>query len=127
PQVELVDMTEVPKGPDGKRPLLAPSVTGALRDTFAAGGQAIVLYNRRGFATLVECGACGATYECPNCGIAMTLHQRARVVACHYCGLKRPYASACPACGAPEMEELGKGTERVEGVLTELFPDVPLA
>lgn len=126
PRVELVDMTELPRPAHGPGPVLAPQVVEALRSTFAAGDQAIVLYNRRGYATLVQCGACGATYECPNCGIAMTLHRGNRVVACHYCGLKRPYEDRCPACQSPELDELGKGTERIHEVLAETFPEVSI-
>lgn len=126
PRVELVDLREVERGDDGQAPVLAPSTVTALRETFDAGGQAIVLYNRRGFATMVRCGACGATYECPNCGISMTLHRRHRVLACHYCSLKRPYDGTCPACSAPELDELGKGTERVADLVAATFPDVPV-
>lgn len=126
PRIELVDLLAI-ELPDGaERPLLAPEVEQALRDTFARGGQAIVLYNRRGFATLVECGSCGAAYECPNCAIAMTLHRRASLVCCHYCGLKLRYTGICPACAKPGMDEAGKGTERIEDQLRELFPDVAI-
>jgi primosomal protein N' (replication factor Y) (superfamily II helicase) len=124
PVIQVVDLlaVDVPEGVE--RPLLAPIVEGALRDTFASGGQAIVLYNRRGYATMVECSACGSSYDCPNCGISLTLHKRAHAVTCHYCGLKLPYSGVCPVCGAPEMDEAGKGTERVEEQLAALFPDV---
>jgi primosomal protein N' (replication factor Y) len=127
PEIELVDLTgvEVPRGE--ARPLFAPEVVDALQETFDAGGQAIVLYNRRGYATLVQCTSCGGTYECPNCGITMTLHRSARAISCHYCGLKRPYQQECPACGDAALEELGKGTERIEEELQRLFPDVPRA
>ena len=126
PHVELVDMKGIES--NGERPLLAPRVVDALRETFEDGGQAILLFNRRGYATMVECAACGSTYECPNCGITMTLHKRFQNVCCHYCGLKRSYGEACPVCrGVGTMEELGKGTERVEEVLRELFPRVKIA
>lgn len=126
PQVELVDLSalQVPEGQP--RPLLAPVVEQALNDTFARGGQAIVLYNRRGYATHVQCTACGASYECPNCAISMTLHKRSSSVACHYCGLKLRYGPQCPVCGAPDMEEAGKGTERIEERLAESFPGVAI-
>ncbi len=127
PKVEVVDLTEldVPKGQP--RPLFAPVVLDALRDTFTAGGQAIVLYNRRGYATMVSCTSCGGTYECTNCGITMTLHLRTRVLACHYCGLRRTYDGQCPHCHTPTLEELGKGTEKIEEALGGLFPGVPIA
>ena len=127
PEIELVDLTKDPVPKGQPRPLLAPRVVGALRDTFDRGGQAIVLYNRRGFATMVQCVSCGGTYECPNCGITMTLHKRALRMACHYCGLKRPYTETCPICHDSALEEVGKGTERIEEVLRSLFPDVSLA
>jgi len=127
PRIELVDLSQVDKDEDGRRPLLAPTVVQALRETFDAGGQAIVLYNRRGFATMVQCGSCGATWECPNCGISMTLHRKAHVMACHYCGLRRPYVDRCPSCDSTDLQELGKGTERVADVLAELFPQVATA
>ena len=127
PKVELVDMKGVAVTDEG-RPLLAPIVVDALRETFADQGQAILLFNRRGYATMVECSACGSTYECPNCGITMTLHKGAQRVCCHYCGLKRGYDSNCPVCRSTDtMEELGKGTERVEETLREQFPAVKIA
>src|SRR5690606_24068578 len=91
PKIERVDLTAIEVKEGAERPLLAPVVVEALRETFAAGGQAIVLYNRRGYATMVSCTTCGGTYECQNCGITMTLHRNARVIACHYCGLRRTY------------------------------------
>lgn len=127
PSVELVDMSaiQLPKGEP--RPVFAPEVVQALAETFREGGQAIVLYNRRGFATMVECASCGGTYECPSCGITMTLHRKAHIVACHYCGFRRPYDGVCPSCAHTPLDELGKGTERVEGELERLFPDVSRA
>jgi primosomal protein N' (replication factor Y) len=127
PDVEVVDLTQVEVPEGAERPLLAPVVFQALNDTFARGGQAVVLYNRRGFATMVECTACGATYECPNCGITMTLHRRAWQVVCHYCAFKRSYSETCPVCKADALQELGKGTERIVEGLGELFPDVAIA
>ncbi|MEQ1571542.1 MAG: primosomal protein N', partial [Myxococcota bacterium] len=126
PEIELVDLTAVDVPEGTPRPLLAPVVEAALRETFDRGGQAIVLYNRRGFATMVQCEACGSTYECPNCAISMTLHKRAGVVCCHYCALKLPYDGRCPVCGADGLDEEGKGTEKIEGELRQLFPDVPI-
>lgn len=127
PQIELVDLREVAKDGNGDRPMFAPVVVQALRDTFSAGGQAIVLYNRRGFATYVSCGSCGAAYDCPSCGISMTMHKGASRMVCHYCGFQRSYTRTCPVCSAPEMTEQGRGTERVADVLAELFPDVAQA
>jgi len=121
PRVQVVDLSPL----DGS-PLLAPIVEEALDDTFASGAQAIILYNRRGYATLVSCGACGAAYECPNCRISMTLHKGERRMVCHYCGLKLAYTRSCPVCQAPELQESGKGTERIEETLQARFPSVAI-
>lgn len=128
PTIELVDLTQLPEPPEGlQRPVLAPIVEQALRDTFGRGGQAIVLYNRRGFATHVQCAACGAAYECPNCAVSMTLHKRIGRLSCHYCGLHLPYHPECPVCRSTELEEDGRGTERIEDQLAALFPGVGLS
>ncbi|HHO54151.1 MAG TPA: primosomal protein N' [Deltaproteobacteria bacterium] len=124
PQVELVNLTE---DDNAGSDLLAPPVRAALRQTFDRGGQAIVLYNRRGYATQVQCTSCGATYECPNCAISMTLHKRSRRVACHYCGLKLTYTGVCPVCRSTHLDEAGKGTERIEERLTEMFPKISIS
>jgi primosomal protein N' (replication factor Y) len=127
PKVELVDMTQMTWPEGTARPMFAAPVVEALRETFARGGKAIVLYNRRGYATQVQCTTCGSCWECPNCGIAMTLHKRIERMSCHYCGLSLRVTEECPVCDAPTQEELGKGTEQVEETLRELFPDVALA
>src|SRR5690606_10122564 len=81
-------------------------------------------YNRRGYASMVRCDDCGGSYGCPNCGISLTLHQKARSLSCHYCGFKVPRVSHCPSCKSPNLVEVGRGTERVEETLGELFPDI---
>ncbi|MEN0066642.1 MAG: primosomal protein N' [Myxococcota bacterium] len=121
PHVQVVNLSQLDDSP-----LLAPVVEEALHDTFERGGQAIVLYNRRGYATLVSCGACGASYECPNCRISMTLHKRERRMVCHYCGLRLDYTTVCPVCQAPELREVGKGTERIEETLQAKFPTIAI-
>jgi primosomal protein N' (replication factor Y) len=127
PTVEIVDLTALEWPEDQPRPLFHPHVVAGLHEALDAGGKVIVLYNRRGYATMVQCTSCGGTYECPNCGITLTLHRSARIVACHYCGLKLPFDQHCPACHKPTLEELGKGTERVDEELRALFPDVAVA
>lgn len=125
PRVELVNLTELERV-DGQHPLLAPEVAHALTETFRAGGKAIVLYNRRGYATMVQCASCGATHDCPSCGVTMTLHRRKRSVDCHYCGYSVYYKDSCVACGSTDLQELGLGTEQVEERLAAYFPEVAI-
>jgi primosomal protein N' (replication factor Y) (superfamily II helicase) len=125
PAIEMVDMNEVEKV-DGQKPLLSPAVQAALTQCFDHGGKAIVLYNRRGFATFVQCDDCGAAYRCPSCGVALVLHQHQRTLTCHYCGFHRPHERDCGQCGGL-IVEMGKGTERVEQVLAQAYPHIPIA
>jgi primosomal protein N' (replication factor Y) (superfamily II helicase) len=127
PKVQLVDLTAMPLEEGKPRPIFAPEAIDALQEAFDAGGKAIVLYNRRGYATLIQCTSCGGTYECPNCGISMTLHQRSSRMCCHYCNLSLSYTGECPVCRSRSLEELGKGTERVVEELEKLFPQIPIA
>jgi len=127
PIVQLVDLTAIAVEEGKPRPIFSNEAVSALQGAFDAGGKAIVLYNRRGYATLIQCTSCGGTYECPNCGISMTLHQRSSRMSCHYCNLSLSYTGECPVCRSRSLEELGKGTERVVEELETLFPDIPIA
>ena len=96
---------------------------GAVQDQIDASVEDAVSRARSEMArgeSLAECEECGAVYECPNCDISMTLHRRAGLVCCHYCGLKLPYTSECPVCHHTGMAETGKGTERVSVLRNEL-------
>ena len=119
PSVELVDMRGRPPGTP-----LSGELIDALKETVSAGEQAIILYNRRGYAPVVECSGCGATYQCPSCGIgSLVLHQRQGRLRCHYCGFRRDYERTCPACQT-ELSVVGYGTERVEEAISEALPGV---
>lgn len=125
PGVEVVDM-RLEARVDGKEPMISAAVRAALLDALQVGGKGILLYNRRGFATFVECPGCGQAYECPSCGIALVYHQAARRLDCHYCGFHRVFQPDCPKCGTL-LQVYGKGTERVEEAVRETFPGVPVA
>jgi primosomal protein N' (replication factor Y) len=122
PQVQLLDM----RGRKPGNPLAEELIEG-LKTVLADGGQAIVLYNRRGYAPVVECPGCGGTYSCPSCGVgSLVYHQRQSRMLCHYCGFRRDFQDRCPGCDTP-LEVLGYGTERVEEALQAALPGVPIA
>ncbi len=125
PTLEVVDMRALSRAGKGEAPLLSPEVYGAIEGALAVGEQAILLYNRRGFATFVECSSCGGCYDCPSCGVALVLHQAINRMSCHYCGFHRAFPGECPQCAVP-LSLFGRGTERIEAQLTELFPGVPI-
>ena len=118
PLVEIVDMR-------GSTALegFTPVLTEALGQVLEDGRQALIYYNRRGFARVMQCSACGEAAECPNCDIGLTVHLRPRRLLCHYCGLTRPIPDVCPACGADSFLPSGGGTEKVELNLQAHFPE----
>jgi primosomal protein N' (replication factor Y) len=89
-----------------------------------AGEQVILLRNRRGYAPMLLCRACGEAMRCPDCGLPRTYHRRARRMLCHYCGSGVNAPEVCPTCGEKALEPIGAGTERVEEDFREIFPGV---
>ena len=89
----------------------------------ATGEQIILLRNRRGYAPMLLCRACGEDFRCPDCGLPRTYHRRARRLLCHYCGSTIGMPERCPVCNEEALEPVGAGTERVEETFRELFPE----
>jgi primosomal protein N' (replication factor Y) len=115
PEVEIVDMRgELGRGGDGRGPVLSGRLVEALRGTLAEGAQAILLLNRRGFASFVLCRRCGQVAQCRRCSVAMTLHRGEGKLRCHYCGRAEPAPEKCAACGADALAHGAEGTERLE-------------
>jgi len=128
PAVELVDLERArAEAPRGRKLVLTRPLRQALRETLAAGGQAILFLNRRGFATRILCFACGHAEHCAHCDIALVFHAGERALRCHYCGHRVPPPDHCSGCGAPESALLGIGTERLEEELHVRFPHARVA
>jgi len=120
--VRIVDMRAeyAAEGPDV---ILSAPLRDALAARMERREQAIVLLNRRGFATVVFCRQCGETLECPNCSVSLTVHKAAGRARCHYCNHSAPVPKVCGKCAGPYLEQLGFGTERVEAEVRSLLPD----
>jgi len=84
--------------------------------------QIIILLNRRGYSTIINCSNCGFTYKCPNCDITLTYHKSTNNLRCHYCGYTIHKNDNCPNCNEDGLNYLGLGTEKVEMELNKLFP-----
>lgn len=97
-----------------------------ITEAVAAGEQIILLRNRRGYAPMLLCRACGEDMRCPDCGLPRTYHRREKRLLCHYCGSGLPAPDRCPVCSESALEAIGAGTERVEERFQELFPGVTL-
>ena len=92
----------------------------ALRDD----GQVILLLNRRGFSTHIQCPACGEVVRCEHCDIALTHHRKTELAVCHYCDYQVAAPPACPKCHFEGIRYSGQGTERLEAEIRARFPEV---
>lgn len=90
------------------------------------GGQVLLYLNRRGFAPVLFCPACGWSAACRRCDARMTVHQKENKLTCHHCGLDSAIPELCASCNAP-AKPIGQGTERIEGTVARLFPGVTVA
>ncbi len=125
PEVGVIDLR---KTPPARRQWLAPPLLDAVAATLAAGEQALLFLNRRGYAPLTLCRACGHRLQCPNCTAWLVEHRQHGRLQCHHCGLVVALPSTCPACNAKDqMVPCGPGVERVAEEAVQRFPDARVA
>ncbi len=118
PRVKLLDM-EKDRPKDG----LTSHLVAALRQRMERGEQSLLFLNRRGYAPVISCEACGWISECTRCTAHMVLHKPEHRLRCHHCSLELRIPRHCPTCGNVDLQPLGRGTQRVEEGLQQLFPD----
>ena len=119
PQVQIVDMTKQAKS---QQAVFSAPLAEAIEDVVRRREKAVLLLNRRGFASFLMCQDCGCVPECPHCSTALTYHERTHELVCHSCGRRWPgYLTACPNCGSRYIGAYGIGTQRVEDELHMLL------
>jgi primosomal protein N' (replication factor Y) len=118
PRVKLIDM-ERDKPKEG----LTSNLLAALRVRLERGEQSLLFLNRRGYAPVLCCDACGWISNCTRCTAYMVLHRPEHRLRCHHCALELRIPHACPTCGNVDLQPLGRGTQRVEEGLQAMFPD----
>ena len=106
---------------------VSPALMRITAETLDAGNQVLLFLNRRGYAPIVTCHACGWVAQCRRCDARMTLHLSKRLLWCHHCGSQRRLDAVCPECGEDELRPLGQGTERLQEVLEDRFSEVGIA
>ncbi len=126
PRVRLLDMGLLPKPPGGER-VLAPQLVEAIEQRIARGEQSLLLLNRRGYAPVLQCGACGWKSGCPHCSAWRVFHKGDRTLRCHHCGYTERVPRACPDCGNLDIAPVGRGTEKLAEQLGALLPDARVA
>ncbi len=125
PDISVIDMRRHPP-PRGR--WLSPEMIAAVGETLARGEQALLFLNRRGYAPLTLCRACGHRMECPHCSAWLVEHRHRGTLMCHHCGFEGPVPAACPSCGAiDQMVACGPGVERIAGEVAADFPGARLA
>ena len=117
PSVRTVDIKA-----DAPEHGLCKPLVAAIEKRLAQGEQSLIFINRRGYAPVLACEACGWTAGCGRCTARMVLHAADRRLRCHHCGAESAVPRACPTCGNVDLKPMGRGTQRVEETLAARFP-----
>jgi primosomal protein N' (replication factor Y) (superfamily II helicase) len=134
PPIRVIDLREARKrarveggGQRGASLILSEELIGAVRQRLEREEQSILLLNRRGYATFVQCRECGQVWHCPHCNVSLTYHRRRGRLTCHHCLHEEAIPERCSACGATDISYRGVGTEQVERAVEETFAAARIA
>lgn len=137
PKVDVVDLRKERKeekkakkaggGVGRGRGVFSRQLVDAVDNRLRREEQVILLLNRRGYSSFVQCRECGEVEQCENCSISLTYHRTTQRIVCHHCRFEAPAPSVCPRCGSDDLNFRGLGTEQVERVATEAFPEARIA
>jgi primosomal protein N' (replication factor Y) len=120
PKVRVIDLRE-------QKAILSDELVEAVRKRLRRREQVILLHNRRGYSSFIQCRECGDVGECANCSISLTYHRVTHRLLCHHCRYEEPAPTRCPRCGSTDLSYRGLGTEQVERVAAEAFPEARIA
>lgn len=126
PQVQVVDIKDLKRRKMMNGPF-SPQLIRDIREALAANRQVILFQNRRGFAPMLECKTCGWVPKCTNCDVSLTYHKNLSSLTCHYCGYTYSLPSECPSCETKDLRGRGYGTEKIEDLVLELFPEARIS
>ncbi len=121
PEVFIADMREELK--EGNKTVLSRLLACELNENIKNKEQSILLLNRRGYSTFVSCRDCGMVFTCPSCSVSLTYHKNMSALTCHYCGHREDIPSICPQCSGTRVRDFGKGTQKAEEQIEEIFPE----
>ncbi len=123
PEVAVIDMKEDFKK-KGEIVPVSDSLFERIEEKTQSGEQALILLNRRGFSSFVQCRECGNIVVCPRCSISLTFHRAGERLLCHYCGYWKKRPGKCPSCSSESLFFGGEGTEKVEKAIMERLPSI---
>ncbi len=118
---EVINMQEYGKA--AYRGIISKPLQTEIKEAVDNGKQVILLMNRRGFSTYTQCKCCGTVIECPDCSIPMVWHSDGKKLKCHYCSKEMSMPDFCPQCGSDALSNSGSGTQKIEILIKELFPE----
>jgi len=125
PDIDLIDMrAEIEAGNYG---LLSDKLVESIKERLANNEQVMLFLNRRGYASFILCQECGEAIKCPSCDITLTYHKGINKLQCHYCDYHVHVPKKCPACSSDLLQDFGSGTERLETVINNKFPEAAVA
>lgn len=125
PDIRIVDMRQKEKGSVS---FISPVLRELLSSRLSAKEQSLLFINRRGYAPLILCRACGGRIQCPHCSAWLVEHRQKKCLQCHHCGYTRPIPRVCPDCQEEgTLISCGPGVERIEEEVRQLFPDAVCA
>jgi primosomal protein N' (replication factor Y) len=127
PPVRVIDLREAPRAKGAGQGVLTAVLAEAVEDRLRRGEQTILLLNRRGYATFVQCRDCGHVWRCSRCSVSLTFHRARRRLVCHYCFHEEVPPVVCAECRSADLAFLGAGTEQVEREVAERFPAARIA
>ncbi|QES89323.1 replication restart helicase PriA [Rhizosphaericola mali] len=122
PNIQILDLKSLPKERE-ERIIISPLLKEKVEQVLQQGKQVILFQNRRGYSPYIQCGTCGWIPECKNCNVSLTHHKHKNKLSCHYCGTEYPLIYTCPACGGHHFIQKNFGTEQIEEVVCEKFPE----
>jgi primosomal protein N' (replication factor Y) len=124
PPVQVVDLRQELRA--GNRSVFSRALRDAMAETLAADEQAILFLNRRGATTFIMCRDCGHVLKCKRCDVPLTYHFPEDALVCHHCNWRRMVPDACPSCRSRRIKHFGVGTQKVEAVTRQLFPQAKI-
>ncbi len=124
PPVQVVDLRQELKA--GNRSIFSRALREAMIETLAANEQVILFLNRRGATTFVMCRDCGHVMKCKRCDVPLTYHFPEDALVCHHCNWQAIVPDACPSCRSERIKHFGVGTQKVEAVTRQLFPEAQI-
>lgn len=123
-KVTVIDMRE--EFYKESRSIFSNTLINAVNNALKNKKQTILLMNRRGFYTSVQCKSCGEVIKCPNCDIPMIYHNSDKTLKCHWCDTTKKLPDKCPKCSSTEIKMSGMGTQRIENIASKLFPNAKI-